>query len=324
MRAAILLHWMCRTTTTVLILVAAAACASVEPQQVVRRPAAPVVAAIPAEAPSERVLKRKIAIGRFSNETRYGAGLFVDQQNDRIGKQASDMLATEITRSGKFIVLERPDLGKLEAERLLTGASPSDVRRSLVGVDALILGSVVEFGRETTGDRQVFQRSKRQTARARVNIRLVDPVTSHVFFAADGSGEANSEVYTTLGFGGQAAFDSTLDDKAMAAAVADLVDRLQRQLASRPWITGVLRVDGDQVMIAGGARQGLKPGDRLKVMVPGAVVRSPQTGFDVRLPATQVGVLEVQSFFGDSDITEGSICRLVSGLSPTPAHVIQY
>jgi hypothetical protein len=166
------------------------------------------------------------------------------------------MLATELTRSGKFIVLERPDLGKLEAERLLTGASPTDVRRSLVGVDALILGSVVEFGRETTGDRQVFQRSKRQTARARVNVRLVDPVTSHVFFAADGASEASTEVYTTLGFGGQAAFDSTLDDKAMAGAVADLVDRLQRQLANRPWITGVLRVEGDQVMIAGGARQG--------------------------------------------------------------------
>jgi len=63
----------------------------------------------------------------------------------------------------------------------------------------------------------VFQRSKRQTARARVNVRLADPVTSHVFFAADGTGEASTEVYTTLGFGGQAAFDSTLDDKAWLA-----------------------------------------------------------------------------------------------------------
>jgi curli biogenesis system outer membrane secretion channel CsgG len=319
-----MVHWMRRTGTTFLTLVVASACASVEPQVVIRRPAAPVVTAVPAQVPSERVLKRKIAIGRFSNETRYGAGLFVDQQNDRIGKQASDMLATELTRSGKFIVLERQDLGKLEAERLLTGASPTDVRQSLVGVDALILGSVVEFGRETTGDRQVFQRSKRQTARARVNVRLVDPVTSHVFFAADGTGEASTEVSTTLGFGGQAAFDSTLDDKAIAGAVVDLVDRLQRQIANRPWVTGVLRIDGDQVMIAGGARQGLKPGDRLKVMVPGAVVQSPQTGFGVQLPPTQVGVLEVQSFFGDSEITEGSVCRLVSGSSPTPAHVIQY
>jgi curli biogenesis system outer membrane secretion channel CsgG len=319
-----MVHSTRQTHIVLLTLVAVSACASVEPQEIVRRPAASMVTTVPVQAPSERVLKRKIAIGRFSNETRYGAGLFVDQQNDRIGKQASDMLATELTRSGKFIVLERPDLGKLEAERLLTGVSATDVRRSLVGVDALILGSVVEFGRETTGDRQVLQRSKRQTARVRVNARLVDPGTSHVFFAADGTGEASTEVLTTLGFGGQAAFDSTLDDKAIAAAVADLVDRLQRQIANRPWITGVLRVDGDRVMIAGGARQGLRPGDRLKVMVPGAVVRSPQTGFDVQLPPAQIGVLEVEAFFGDSEVTEGSVCRLVSGPSPTSAHVIQY
>ena len=82
--------WTPRTGTVLFALVAASACASVEPQEVVRRPAAPVVAAAPpAPVVSERVLKRKIAIGRFSNESRYGAGLFVDQQNDRIGKQAS-------------------------------------------------------------------------------------------------------------------------------------------------------------------------------------------------------------------------------------------
>jgi len=314
----------CRPGTSLFVLLVTSACASVEPREVIRSPAAPAVTAAPAPATPERVLKRKIAIGRFTNETRYGAGLFVDQQNDRIGKQASDMLATALPASGKFIVLERQDLGKLEAERLLAGASPSDFRRSLVGVDALILGSVVEFGRETTGDRQVFQRSKRQTARAKVNVRLVDSVTSHVFFAADGAGEASTEVFTTLGFGGQAGFDSTLDDRAIAAAVTDLVDRLQRQLASRPWTTGVLRVEGDRVMVAGGARQGLKVGDRLKVMVPGAVVKSPQTGFDVQLPSTQVGAIEVESFFGDSDVNEGSVCRVVSGAPPTPAHVIQY
>lgn len=314
----------CWSRTSLLALLVIGGCASVEPREVARPPAAPAATAAPAPPTAERVLKRKIAIGRFTNETRYGAGLFLDQQQDRIGKQASDMLATALPASGKFIVLERQDLGRLEAERALAGASAGDFRRGLVGVDALILGSVVEFGRETTGDRQVFQRSRRQTARARVNVRLVDPVTSHVFFTADGAGEASTEVYTTLGFGGQAGFDSTLDDKAIAAAVADLVDRLQRQLANRPWTTGVLRAEGERVMIAGGARQGLKPGDRLKVMVPGVVVKSPQTGFNVQLPATHVGTIEVESFFGDSDITEGSVCRVVSGPTPTPAHVIQY
>lgn len=307
------------------LVLTAGACASVDKREIVRQPPgtsqAPIASA--PEPQPDRSLKRKVAIARFTNETRYGSGLFVDPQLDRHGKQASDILATELPKTGKFIVLERQDLNRLEAERRLAGVSAEDFRRSLVGVDALILGSVVEFGRETTGDRQVFQRSKRQTARARVNVRLVDPVTSHVFFTADGTGEAAVEVLTTLGFGGQAGFDSTLDDKAISAAIVDVLDKIQRRLSDRPWTTGVLRVEGERVMIAGGPRQGLKIGDRLKVMVPGSVARSPQTGFDVQLPHTQVGVLEVEGFFGDSELNEGAVCRVISGPIPTSSHVIQ-
>jgi hypothetical protein len=70
MIARAMVHCRRRTGTALFALVAASACASVEPQEVVRRPAAPVVAAaVPAPGVSERVLKRKIAIGRFSNET---------------------------------------------------------------------------------------------------------------------------------------------------------------------------------------------------------------------------------------------------------------
>ena len=33
-------------------------------------------------------IKRKVAIGRFSNETQYGKGLFYDKENGPMGKQA--------------------------------------------------------------------------------------------------------------------------------------------------------------------------------------------------------------------------------------------
>lgn len=32
------------------------------------------------------VLKRKVAIGRFSNETQYAKGIFYDKENDPMGK----------------------------------------------------------------------------------------------------------------------------------------------------------------------------------------------------------------------------------------------
>ena len=273
---------------------------------------------------SARVLKRKVAIARFTNETKYGSGLFTDANYDRIGKQASDMLASDLTKSGKFVVLERADLSKLKAESELMGMSAEEFNKNLVGVDALILGSVIEFGRKDTGEVFLFQRTRKQTAHARVNIRLVDPRTGHVFFSENGGGEATAEVQTTLGLGDRADFDSTLNDKAMSAAIANLLDKVLNKLTDQQWTSGILAIEGKNVLISGGQRQGLKIGDRLKVMLPGKVIKSPQTGFNIQTPHVQIGELEIVSFFGDSETNEGSICRVVSGQTPTTDHLIQF
>ena len=274
--------------------------------------------------PAQRVLKRKVALVRFTNETKYGSGLFVDKNYDRLGKQASDILASELTKSDKFIVLERTDLNKLKAESELLGFTPEEFKKNLVGVDALLLGSIVEFGRKDTGEVVLFSRSRKQVAHAKVNIRLVDPRTGHVFFSEDGGGEASLDSTTFLGLGDRATFDSTLNDKALSASVANLLDKLVNQLSDKPWTSGILSVEGENVLISGGERQGLKIGDRLLVMVPGKVIKSPQTGFNIQLPHTQVGELEITGFFGDSETNEGSICRVVEGSLPDTDHLIQF
>ena len=279
---------------------------------------------VQATKPAQRVLKRKIALARFTNETKYGSGLFVDKNYDRLGKQASDILASELTKSGKFIVLERTDLKKLEAESELLGFTPEEFKKNLVGVDALLLGSIAEFGRKDTGEVVLFSRSRKQVAHAKVNIRLVDPRTGHVFFSEDGGGEASLDSTTVLGLGDRATFDSTLNDKALSAAVSNLLDKLVSQLSDKPWSSGILSIDDKNVLISGGKRQGLKIGDRLLVMAPGKVVKSPQTGFNLQLPHKQVGELEIEGFFGDSETNEGSICRVVEGGSPDTGHIIQF
>ena len=60
-------------------------------------------------ATSEKVIKRKVAIGRFSNETQYAKGIFYDKENDPMGKQALDILSAKLAASGKFLLLERSD-----------------------------------------------------------------------------------------------------------------------------------------------------------------------------------------------------------------------
>ncbi|MGH7407571.1 MAG: CsgG/HfaB family protein [Candidatus Methylomirabilales bacterium] len=322
-----------QTALAVSTLFVLTSCASYDKREVVRTlPDSPSPTAQTPKAPpgsadvgsSARALKRKVAIARFTNETKYGAGLFTDPSSDRIGKQASDILASDLTKSGKFIVLERTDLHKLKAENELMGMTPEEFKKNLVGVDALILGSVVEFGRKDTGEVLLFTRSRKQVAHARVSIRLVDPRTGQVFFSESGGGEAALETQTILGLGDRAVFDSTLNDMALSAAIANLLDKVLNKLSDKPWTSGILAVEGTNVLIAGGQRQGLKIGDRLKVMAPGKVIKSPQTGFNIQTPHAQVGELEVVNFFGDSETTEGSICRVVSGATPRTDHIVQF
>ena len=62
---------------------------------------------VTAEKSDAKVIKRKVAIGRFSNETQYAKGVFYDKENDPMGKQALDILSSKLAASGKFMLLER-------------------------------------------------------------------------------------------------------------------------------------------------------------------------------------------------------------------------
>ena len=133
------------------------------------------------------------------------------------------------------------------------------------------------------------------------------------YFSATGQGEATTDTSTVLGIGSTSSYDGTLTDKALSVAVEDMLEKLVQTLAARKWQTDVLSVQGSQVFISGGAHQGLKVGDQLSLVKPGQVIRSAQSGFDIQLPPTQVGRLQVVSLFGDSETNEGAVTQLVSG-----------
>lgn len=260
-----------------------------------------------AQAPVAKRYKRKIAIVRFTNETNYGKALMSDQDNDRLGKQASDMLASRLIKSGNFQVFERIDMKKVQQEQAISGGG------SLVGVDTVIIGSVTEFGRSIGGKSGFLSSTKVQTARAKVDIRLVDIKTGQAFFSATGAGEANTESGEIAGYGSKAEYDATLNDRAIGAAISDVIDKLVSTLDERPWRTDILEAKAGQVFISGGARQGLKVGDTLRVMAAGQKIKSKQTGMEISLPAKQVATIKIVSVFGDSENDEGSVCEVVTG-----------
>ena len=258
-------------------------------------------------ATDEKLYKRKIAVGRFSNETNYGRGLLVDESLDPLGKQASDILATQLTSTERFIIFERPDINKIKAEQELTGDS------DLVGVDALIMGSVTEFGRATDGKTGFLSSTKKQSVRAKVNLRLVDVKTGHVFFGADGVGEAINESGEVAGFGSRAAYDSTLNERAIAAAISDVIGDLVTELERRRWRTYILSESEGQIYVSGGKTQGLRPGDELVAIKAGKKVKNPQNGMQIELPGQEVARLRVEANFGEDEFSEGSVCSVTSG-----------
>ena len=249
-----------------------------------------------------RFIKRKVAIGRFSNETQYAKGIFYDKSNDPMGKQALDILSAKLAASGKFLLLERSDLATLLEE-----AKKGEGNLSTIGADYLIIGSVTEFGRKNTGKSGVFTNTKVQTVEAAVAIRLVDVSTGLIIYSDEGKGQAELTSKTTMGVGGKAGYDATLSDKAISEAIGQLVENIINKCTDKPWRTFFLSYDNDGIMVAGGASQGIKAGDTFAVMTKGKKVKNPQTGVMIELPGKKIGTVTVVMSAGDTPETEFSV-----------------
>lgn len=255
---------------------------------------------LPAAAQEERTIKRKVAIGRFSNETQYAKGMFYDRENDPMRKQALDILSSKLAASGKFILLEREDLDILVEE------AGTDMKK--IGADYIILGAVTEFGRKTEGQQKIFSSTKTQTVEAGVSIRLVEAATGLIIYSDEAKGSAEISAKKVLGLGESAGYDATLSDKAISDALSQLVDNIVAKCMNNPWRSYVLSVEDGTYLISGGASQGLAAGDKFNVYTKGKTVKNPQTGMDVELPGKKIGEVTVVSSFGDTPENELSFC----------------
>ena len=290
-------------------LLGAAAC------PVLAEPAsAPVVQATTAapvdpQQAAHRILKRKIAVARFTNISRYGKSLLADSDHDPLAEQAADMLTARLVASGKFLVFERSARDEIARETALipdkTTADP--------GVDAVVIGAITEFGRKTDGVAGFLNSSMRQKASATVEVRLVDVRTRQAFFSSKGVGSAETVAKEVAGFGGRAGYDDTQNDKAMSAAISDLINNVIQKLEERRWSSDVLQIRGASLFVSGGPSQGLKPGDHFIIETKGETLTSGQNGLPITLPGEKIAEIEVVSFFGDQPSSEGSVCKVISG-----------
>jgi len=283
---------------TLLIAAVALLCGTMANAQRKTEVTAPVTTAPVSEG---KFIKRKVAIGRFTNETQYAKGIFYDKANDPMGKQALDILSAKLAASGKFLLLERSDLATL-----LDEAKKGEGSLSTIGADYMIIGSITEFGRKNTGKSGVFTNTNVQTVEATVAIRLVDVSTGLIIYSDEGKGQAELTSKTTFGVGGKAGYDATLSDKAISEAIGQLVENIINKCTDKPWRTYFLTYDADGKLVAGGASQGVKVGDTFAVKTKGKKVKNPQTGVMIDLPGKQIGTVTVTMTAGDTPETEFS------------------
>lgn len=261
------------------------------------------------ESKSKRLaLKRKIAVGRISNETNYGRSLLRSNAEDQLGSKVTDMFLQALANSQSYLVFERPDIELLSKEAELSGQEIS-----ITGVDTLVIGSLTQFGRATTGERGFLSSSKKQEATATVDLRLVDVTTGRVFASVTGSGSSSTEQARTMGFGSAAGYDGSLNDQAIAAAVTAAVDKMTGLFLEKPWTADVLAQEDGLVYISGGKSQGVREGMVFAVETRGKKVKSQTMGTVISLPGKEVAELTVVGLFGDDPLDQGAIGEISEG-----------
>ncbi len=176
--------------------------------------------------------KYALVVGKFRNRSTYLRGIFSDGP-DRLGNQARTILKTHLQMTNRFSVMDRQNMDEIKRESGLRGT-----KQALKGAQIVITGDVTEFGRRTTGDRQLFGilgSGKKQMAYAKVALNLVDVKTSEIIYSVQGAGEYELSNREIIGFGGTAGYDATLNGKVLNLAITEVVERLVEGLQRHEW-----------------------------------------------------------------------------------------
>lgn len=257
--------------------------------------------------------KRRIGVVDFENKTAYG--------QNRLGSAATDVLITELAKSGKFVVVERDKLNKIMDEQKLQASGAIDPKTvvkigKILGLNAIVLGVVSQFGEKNEGTDYLITQSKRQIAETTIDVRVVDTETGQVVYADSGKGIAKSSKRNVLGMGGRGGYDESLAGETLRAAIVQFTDNLVSQVNRKPWSCRIAKVANGKLYLNAGPTMGVEKGLELECFHLGAEVSDPTTGLLIGHEEVSLGRAVVEGPLGDTG--EGSIARLTRGTGPEP------
>src|SRR5579863_5072149 len=300
-------------------------------------------AVVPAHSQDAPKRRPRVAVMDFDYATVQTVSSAIFGTNVDIGKGIVDLLVTDLVKDGTYSIIERKQLDKILAEQNFSNSNRADATSAariakVLGVDAIIVGSITEFGNETkhTGLGGVggnwhgvglgnigHSNSKANVA---ITARIINVDTAEIMGVADGKGQSSRASTNLLGgggnwsgFGGGSAdfgnsnFQQTIIGEATKAAVDQLSTNLVGEapkISTRTVVVEgvVAAVEGNQIILNVGAKTGIKVGDQFNVERVTKEIKDPTTGNILRRLATTVGVVKA------TDVDDVSaICEPVSG-----------
>ncbi len=259
-------------------------------------------------------VKKRIAVSAFDDGAGYHGG----------GTGVSDMLATALVKSGKFVVVERKEIDKVLQEQkmglsgVITEQTAPQVGRML-GVDLLVVGSVSELGtkeRSIGGSIPLVGAGvTTKTARAAVDIRLVNTTTGEIIAAETEEGtESNLGVdvrYESINFSDVSAWDNTDVGKACRQAVDGCVELIAENMDKIPWSGRIIKVSADgSIIMKPGSEGNVQSGMIFDVIRLGEELKDPDTGLALGFEESKVGQIKAQ---GDMLAGKAAKASVVSG-----------
>lgn len=288
-----------------------------------------VAQAAPAAAPAHPgSRKKRVAILDFDYATVHSGVAAIFGQDIDIGKGITDLLVTRLVKDGTYSVIERKALDKVLAEQNFSNsdrANPASAAKlgKLLGVDAIIVGSITQFGNDTKNTKVGgtggglggfglggFSR-KKSKAIVQVGARVVNIDTGEILVVSEGKGESSRESTSMLGGGsnwhgfgaggvdfGSSDFQNTIIGEAVKAAVDQMTTGLITDAGKVEARTVVVEglvaaVDGKTIVLNIGSKTGIKVGDHLSVERVSREIKDPSTGKVIRRLSSQIGTIEI-------------------------------
>ncbi len=269
--------------------------------------------------------KRRVAVLNFEYSTVRDVVQSIFGTDQDVGRGIADLIVEKLVQDGTYSVIERKAIDKILAEQNFSNSDRADANTAakigrILGVDAMIMGSITQFGRDdkSTGvgggalsrvsGRFGVGGVKRTESKAVVGIsaRMVNTDTGEILLTAKGLGESLRKGTSLLGAGGgnvvgggavdmrSKNFAATILGEAVDASVTQLCSQLDQgagRLPEKAVVINGLVADatGGVLVLNIGSRAGLKAGDRLQVRRKMREVRDPATGKILRTIDSPIG-----------------------------------